>query len=105
MLPEYFPSHPYQIGFRAAFAEEVLRTGVWCLNAEERSSEVREVPIAGGLREIEVEHTPEQKALLKTCGESARDAALGYIENRPGYETKAAQHLAILEEMMKEVKD
>lgn len=105
MIPEYFPSHPYQLGFRAAFAEEVLRTGAWCLEQKQKSYEIRDVPAAGRLRELKVEHTPEHKELLKTCGESAREAALGYLENKPGYETKAAQHMAIVEEMMEEVKE
>jgi len=105
MLPEYFPSHPYQLGFRATLTEEVLRTGAWCLEQKEKSYDIREVPAAGRKMRYTMPHTPEHKALLKTCAESAADVAVGYLDNKPGYETKAAQHMAIIEEMMEEVKE
>jgi len=101
MLPEYFPSHPYQLGFRAWWAAEVLRTGAWCLEKKQKSFDI--IDIHG--EEYKVKHVPEQKELLKTCGVSAADAALGYLQNKPGYETKMAQHMAIVEEMMEEVKE
>jgi hypothetical protein len=102
MLPEYFPSHPYQLGFRAAWAAEVLRTGAWCLEKKQTSYDIVDIPRLG---ERKVPHTAEHKELLKTCGTSAADAARGYLLNKPGYETKMAQHAAIVEEMMEEVKE
>ena len=102
LLPEYFPSHPFQIGFRASWAEEVLRTGAWCLEQKQKSYDIVDIPRLG---ERKVPHTSEHKELLKTCGGSAADAAAGYLQNKPGYETKMAQHVAIVEEMMEEVKE
>lgn len=104
LLPEYFPSHPIQIGLRASFAEEVLRSGAWCLEEKQKSRDIVDVLVAGRLKEFTVEHVPAQKELFKICGESAKEAAIGYLENKPGYETKATEHMSIVEEMMGEVK-
>ncbi len=97
----YLGPQPYAIGFKAALAEEVLRTGVWCLNRRQRGYETRRVP---GVDMREVEIPPKRKELLGMCGESARDAAQGTISDLPGYETKTAQFLWLLNEMMEEAK-
>jgi len=101
LLPEYFPSHPYQLGFRSILAAEVLETGVWCLEEKEKSYSMREY-LVDGWKERPSPHTPEEKKLLRSCGESAREAAVGYLQNKPGYESKMAQHMAIVEELVEE---
>jgi uncharacterized membrane protein (UPF0127 family)/transcriptional regulator with XRE-family HTH domain len=101
MLPEYFPSHPFQIGFRSTFAAEVLETGIWCLEEKEKGYSMREYHV-DGWEERPSPHTAKEKEVFKSCAESAREAALGYLLNKPGYESKMAQHNAIIEELLEE---
>lgn len=103
LMPEYYPEHPYNVGFRATWAEEVLRTGVWCDQQREQSYDIKELKL-DRVEEREVTHTAEKKKLLATCTETAKEVATGYLENKPGYEAKMAQIAAITEEMMEEVK-
>ncbi len=79
--------YPFDLGWvhsRALLAEEVLRTGTWCL-----------------LRQRE-ETLPRVRQRLRACAEASRDAAVGIIENWEGYATKATQVIFEVEEMMEE---
>ncbi len=79
--------YPFDLGWihgRALMAEEVLRTGTWCL-----------------LRQRE-ETLPRVRQRLRACAEASRDAAVGIIENWEGYATKATQVIFEVEEMMEE---
>ncbi|NVM21748.1 MAG: DUF192 domain-containing protein [Desulfobacterales bacterium] len=98
----YAGPQPYDIGFKAGLAEEVLRTGIWCMERRQKGYEARKIP---GVDMREVEIPPRQKEVLGMCGEAAREAAQGTIRDEPGYETKSAQILAIVEEMMREAKE
>jgi len=101
----YVGPQPYDIGFRAVLAEEVLRTGIWCMEQKVRGYWTTEVLVAGRTEERRVEMTAEHRELLGSCGEAARDAGRGIIEDLPGYETKSAQILFLVEEMMEEAKE
>jgi orotate phosphoribosyltransferase-like protein len=84
-VPEPLRDYPYEIGWlhsRALLAEEVLRTGLWCLLREPR------------------EPLPEPRERLRACAEAARDSARGVIEGWEGYEVKAGQVVRQIEGIM-----
>lgn len=87
---------------RAAHAEEVARTGAWCLKQKEKSYTTQEV-LADRWEERERPHTPRQKSRLAWCGERTRDCALGYIEDRPGYDVEILRVIDEADELFEEL--
>ena len=96
----------------ALLAEEILRTGAWCL----RASEMEELPPFPplpdehpgrpmGMPGKPIKVTPLYRQELKACAEASRDSARGWIEGREGYEVKAAAAIFEGEKLITEEKE